>query len=409
MARRTSGGAGKDDAGKMERVAEGIYRRNGVYIVPIWNPGKGQAGGKDWHSLPSGSTLADARALKREKEAEKRNGRASRKQVTVGEWAGRFEAGEWVPGNWLVLRPRKAESTNLHNDAQVRHLARAFADRPLSSITEEDAAGYAVDHPGTLKEVHALFNDACKMKYIETNPFAGVRSLNSRGRKDIVVLTDSELDQLCAIARAVHHGAYGALYSAMVQTAAWTGLRPGELFRLALEPGDDVNFADVREGVIHVDWQMNSKTNRVERPKMESIREVVLLPEAEAALRSVREWEAGRPVFLTKRGKAFNQRTHYYYWDPVRAAFEAALPAGHHIRKRIAEKGQNGGLDFYELRHFFGTKLAHPPVGVEPARAQDIAKMMGHADKGQLAMQVYVHTEGKDALDRVGKAWKRAS
>jgi integrase len=387
----------------MERVAEGIYRRNGVYIVPIWNPAKGRAGGKDWHSLPAGSSLAQAKALKRRLETEKANGRRRRGQTTVDEWAGRYERGEWIPGKWLEVVPRKAQSTNIHNDGRVRAFAKEFAGRALDAVTEEEAAGFALEHPGAVKEIHAMYNDACRLRKAERNPFAGIKVPTREGRRNIVVLTDAELEQLCGIARAVH-GDYGPLFAAMIQTAAWTGLRPGELFLLALEPGDRLNFADLDRGVIDVQWQVGGKTRVVERPKKESQREVVLLPGAEDALRSVREWMRGMPVFLTKRGRPFTLRAHFYYWNPVRAAFVASLPPGHHLRTR-----EEGNFDFYELRHFFGTKLAHPPLGVTPASPYEIAAMMGHKDGGQLAMERYVHVRAQEAQKSIRDAWRRAS
>jgi integrase len=315
-----------------------------------------------------------------------------------------------VPGRWLQKVPRKAESTNMHNDSRVRAFARAFQGRALSSITEEEAADFALAHPGTFKEVHAMFNDACAMRLADRNPFAGIRVPSREGRRNIVVLTDAELEQLVALARAVHGpGGYGEVFAAMVQVAAWTGLRPGELFLLSLEPGDRLNFADLKAGVIHVDWQLGSKTGKVGLPKKESQRQVVLLPGAEDALRSFRSWEPGMPVFLTKRGKPFNQRTHFYYWDPVRAAFAASLPAGHHLRQRTTESGEPGNLDFYELRHFFGTKLAHPPAGIKPASPYEIAAMMGHKDGGQLAMERYIHVRAEEAQRSIRDAWRRAS
>jgi integrase len=404
--------AEKRSAGKMEPVAKnpGIYRRNGRYIVTVWNPDKGKAGGKEWQSLPDGATLAQAKALKRKMETEKANGRrrGTAKEATVAEWVGFFDGDAWVPGRWLELVPRKAESTNMHNDSRVRAFAREFAGRSLSSITEEEAAGFALQNPGSFKEVHAMMNDACAKRLIERNPFAGIKVRSREGRRNIVVLTDDELEQLCGIARAVHGPGYGPLFAAMIKMAAWTGLRPGELFLLSLEPGDQLNFADLDAGVVHVDWQLSSKTGKVGRPKKESQREVILLPGAEDALRSIKSWTTGLPVFLTKRGKPFNQRTHFYYWDPVRAAFVASLLPGHHLRQRQAEE-EGANLDFYELRHFFGTKLAHPPAGVPAASPYEIAAMMGHKDGGQLAMERYIHVGVKDAGDSIRRAWRRAS
>lgn len=412
--------AAKGDGPKMERVAEGIYRRNGVYIVPIWNPKKGSAGGKDWHTLGScacgrmheGSTLSDARALKRALEAEKQNGKHAAAGKTVDEWAGHYEvdAGErrWVKGQWLELVPRLAESTNLNHDERVRPFARDFAGRRLTSITEEEAAGWALEHPGSFKEVRAMMNDAARLKMIPANPFAGIQMARGDGRRNITVLTGAELETLCGLALAIH-GSYGEMYAAMIRTAAWTGLRPGELFLLSREPHDKMNHVDLRAGVVHVDWQTSQKTGKVTRPKNGTPREVVLLPAASDAVRSVKSWEAGKPLFVTKRGTPFTQVKNFYYWDPVRKAFVVSLPPGHHLRQREGPGGEVGNLDFYELRHFFGTKLAHPPAGVTPASPYEIAAMMGHVDGGQLAMERYVHVRSEDAQRSIRASWKNAS
>lgn len=417
---------------EMERVAEGIYRRNGKYIVPIWNPAKGRAGGKDWHTLgpdrcscgvvherKTQNALNDAKRLKLKLEDEKSSGRR-RGVKTVAEWVGYWESDGtkdvWTAGEWLRLVPRKSEGTNIHNDSRVRAFGREFVGRTLASITEEEAAGFALQNPGSFKEVHAMMNDACAKRLIERNPFAGIKVPAREGRRHIVTLTDAELEMLAGIARVVH-GSYGPLFASMIEVAAWTGMRPSELFLVSLWPDDQLNFADLEAGVVNVDWQLNGNTGKIERPKKESQRQIVLLPAAERALRAARKAsqdadiydESSRePLFLTKRGKRFNQRTHFYYWDGVRKAFEASLPQGHHIRQRMS-KNPDDGFDFYELRHFFGSTLAHPPAGVAPASPQDIAKMMGHKDGGELAMRIYIHTKEADARERIRSAWKKAS
>lgn len=323
--------------------------------------------------------------------------------MTVAQWAGSYDSDEWVAGQWLKLMPRDADSTNMHNDSRVRSFAREFAGRTLASMTEEDAKDFALRYPGSFKEVHAMMNDALAMGFIERNPFAG-KNPGARQDRDVFVLEDDDLERLVGIARAVH-GSYGPMFAAMIQTAAWTGLRPGELFLLSLERGDQLNLADLKNGVIHVEWQLGSKTNKVSRPKKESQRDVVLLPGAEEALRSIKEWTPGLPVFLTKRGKPFNQRTHFYYWDRVRAAFAASLRPGHQLRQRQQEQ-DGANLDFYELRHFFGWKLAHPPAGVVPAWPHQIAEMMGHGDGGRLASERYMPHDATSAVDSLHRAWR---
>jgi hypothetical protein len=405
--------------GKMRRVAEGVYMRNGVYIVPIWNPQKGHTGGKDWHTLGScacgtfhqGSTLPHAKALKRKLEDQKATsgGRRRRggKALTVAEWAGHYDGDAWVPGLWLQRFPRKAPSTNIHNDQQSRKFARTFEGRTMDSITEDEAQVFSIETPGSFKVIHSMFNDAMKVQLVGRNPFGGLKGPRSSGRKDIVVLTDPELEQLVGIAKAVY-GVYGPMFAAMIGAAAWTGVRPGELFLFALEPADKLNYVDLKAGIVHVDWQWNAKTRTITRPKYGSVREVALLPGAKQALESIDSWDSGQPVFRTKRGAWFTQRSHHYYWDPVRAAFVASLPAGHHLRQRTSETGGEN-LDFYELRHYFGTKLAHPPAGITPASQYEIAAMMGHKDNGKTALECYVHVQAQDARESISNAWQRVS
>jgi integrase len=407
-------------AGKYQRVPgrgyEGVYERNGTYSVAIWDPSKGTKGRKAWHTLGKcscgrehpGTTKQDAKALKALLEAEKRDRQNMAAEVTVDEWAGRDEDGRWVSGRWVAEHPRPAQSTNMHNNHEVRAFARQFAGRPLGSITEQEANAFALAHPGVVKVLHAMYNDAVAMKLVRHNPFVGLRPSRRKGRggAGTPFIKDDDLRDLCELAKLLG-GAHGAVFAAMIQTAAWTGVRPGELFLLSMEPGDRVNFADVDAEVLHVDWQLNARTGEISRPKNNSVRKVALLPGALDALRSVqRTQQPDRPLFLTKRGSGFTQRSLNYHWSPVRDAFTASRPPGHWLRKRLGPDGPggDGNLDFYELRHFFGSKLASR--GVTP---MDIAVMMGHKDGGDIAMRVYIHTDEEDARERIWAAFRRAS
>ena len=81
-----------------------------------------------------------------------------------------------------------------------------------------------------------MFNDAINDGlHPGPNPFANLRLEQSRGRKDLVALTDNELHELGNTALRVL-GEYGPTFRAMILFAGYVGLRPGELF--ALERGD---------------------------------------------------------------------------------------------------------------------------------------------------------------------------
>lgn len=87
-------------------------------------------------------------------------------------------------------------------------------------------------------------------------------------------------------------------------------------------------------------------------------------------------------MFSAPRGGRLSGTVMGHYWPPV------ARAAGH------------PEFTPHCLRHYYGTLLAN--MGVSP---YDIAKSMGHADGGQLAMSRYIHTTESDARANVAAAF----
>lgn len=393
---------GKRSGGAAVRVADGVYRRGEGYSVAVYDPASKK---KVWHGPRCGPecahdrivSLESAKSAKRQLEERKRR-MAGKSDETVRGWADR----------WLTVFPRKAASTNQHNAERVSGFVGAFEDRTLRSLREDEVWAWASGpNGGAVKEVRAMLNDAIKLRLLDENPLRHFQTPARRGRRDIRVLTTDELDLLVECAHESWPD-YGPRMAAMIEMAAWTGVRPGELFMFSVRPGARVNYVDLDAGSIDVGWQFNTRIGEVTRPKWGSQRRVVLLPRAAAAARSLIAAEAHEPdgmLFKTERGRPYTGRTHHYYFDPVRRAFAAKLPADHWLRIRIAEQGARGSLDFYELRHFFGTALAQPPKGVRPATPYEIAQQLGHKDGGALAMQVYIHAEEQRVVSELGAAW----
>ncbi|WCB94444.1 integrase [Baekduia alba] len=406
----------KKGSGAMKRVAEGIYKRGDAYLVPIYHadlngPGKG---GKRWHSLTNCGPecehdqivdLGTAKSAKRQLEEIKRRARGRGVAKTVGQWAG-SEPGE-MP-EWLTLFPRKTEGTMLHNAAQVRGFARKFAGTPLKSLAKDEVWEWCAMHPSTVKEIRACLNDAIKFGLLEENPLEHYKLGDRRGRQDIETLTVQELDELLLPTAREEWGDYGARVEAMIEVAAWTGLRPGELFMLSTQPGSDlnggrVNYVDLKAGFIDVQWQWNQRTGKVAWPKWDSMRQVVLLPRARAAIERLPESADGF-LFTTPKEARFTQRMLHYYWDPVRRGLLRKLPESHWLPQRVGEKGPRGHLDFYELRHYFGTALAQPPVGIPAASPYEIMDQMGHKDLA-VTLRVYVHVKNRDVVNNLAASW----
>lgn len=390
----------RSGSAKQVRVAEGIYRRGLGYAVAVYDPVTKK---KRWHGPQCGAgcrhdriaDLGSARKAKRQLEEAKRV-RAGRVDETVAGWAGR----------WLDLFPRRSPSTMRHNEERVRSFVREFGDRPLRGLREDEVWAWAKTAPSCVKEVRAMLNDAIKLRLLDENPLAHFSTPERRGRRDIQILSLDELDVLLECARVSWPGFADEL-AAMIEAAAWTGLRPGELFMCATsacEAWPRVNVVNFAAGRIDMDWQYNAKAGEVTRPKWDSMRRVVLLPRARAAFESVATGEPG-PMFRTQRGKPYTGRTHHYYWDPIRRLFATKLPGSHWLNVRTREQGAKGSLDFYELRHFFGTALAQPPAGIRPASPYEIAQQMGHKDGGALAMRVYIHADADRVVADLGEAW----
>lgn len=293
--------------------------------------------------------------------------------VTVREWAE-----TWTTDPAYV---RPAESTRRWYAERMKRLVAELGSKPLTEVTRADARAFCAKFPNCRKPANALFSDAVRdgVGGLTQSPFEGLKMPKQPGRSGdrIEVLTGQQVDRLVDLSAEIH-GDYGLnVFGPMVRFAANTGLRPGELYAL--------EWPDVlwRERVVWVRRQYRSGTGElVEYTKNRRERRIALLPGARDALLRVPPLkEQGGPVFYTARGHTFALHNLSYYWRPVREAFGRP------------------DMDFYELRHYFGTMLAR--AGVSP---YDIAAQLGHRDGGRLAMLTYVHTPQEESNDRVQRA-----
>lgn len=406
--------AKRDPKNVTVQVSEGVYRRNGRYFVRVADPITGKRPQQYPPEFDLPNTADGARQLKRLLE--------DRKARTRG---GAGEAVEEFAARWMRdYGGERGESTRIHNAERVQAFARDFRGRRMGEVTHREARAWTVggavpdeiakvaagwsgskvradgtvevaSHRGNHAAVRAMYNDALRDRLVAENPFANLRVAQSRGRKGIFVLTEEELGRLVGFAHKVH-GPYGQMFGALIAVAAWTGVRPGELF--ALRWGD----VDFDRGELRVREQFNSKTGRYGPTKNSFPRTVVLTPGAGEALRGLPRHVADDLVFHTKQGKPYTGRTHHYAWNPVRKAFVASLPETHHLRQRLAASADDD-FDFYELRHFCATYLLE--LGLAPA---DVALQLGHRDGGALVMSTYGHPSEDAARERIRQAFAKA-
>jgi integrase len=199
-----------------------------------------------------------------------------------------------------------------------------------------------------------MFSDAVRDGLIDINPFAQLRLPGSRGRKDLVALSEKELIALAdvALSEEMELGEYGPEYRAMILFSGYVGLRPGELFALRR---DDVSgrLCLIERGL--------SSTGEIGPTKNGRSRTVVVPPAAQDALLDVSAHPSGL-LFSSPMDAMWRQATHHRYWSLLR---------------RFAKRP---GFDFYGLRHTAATLLARPgrhtvgrsdtarPHGRRPAR-----------------------------------------
>jgi integrase len=296
---------------------------------------------------------------------------------------------------WLEDFPRPAASTNSYNQERVSAFVKTYGKKRLSEVTRGDAERFARKHPGRITAVKAMFSDAVhdQADGITTNPFQHVKKPKSEGRKQITPLTREEVDKLAQIAEQTL-GDYGRdVYAPLIITAAWTGLRPGELYAL--------EWRDLDGELLHVRRQWRDRSRElVEHTKNYERRTIPLAQQVLEALERVPRIEGQPFIFFTPtvtKDKSEGRLAGWssgYYWRQVRREFVKQLPKDHWLRERKTP------LAFYELRHYTASWLMEQ----DGVRLYDVARFLGHRDEGELAKLVYVHRREEDARERVRRA-----
>lgn len=199
-------------------------------------------------------------------------------------------------------RTRKASSYSTQQ-ARLHRFAADFAGRRLD-VSRAEAREWANRVPaGIVPAVIALYNFAIDEDDLplERNPFRKL-ARRSNGRANEAPPTAEQFKRL-GDAALLAHGEYGPTMRALIRFAAFSLMRPGELY--ALEWGDlEGNRIHCRRRVYrgHVD---TPKTG----PKI-----IALTPPAREALADL---PRGRYVFPSKTGKRLSQPLLSLYWRTV--------------------------------------------------------------------------------------------
>jgi integrase len=285
--------------------------------------------------------------------------------MTGREWVDRYLA--------RYERSNKPSSTDTAR-AALRRFTADFGDRPLRSITRVEAMQWAETKPaGVVWVVVTYMNAAVDAELIERNPFRGC-GRRVRGRADQAPPTEQEFDRLLGACAAL--GDYAPRMRALLVFAAYTGMRPGELFAL--------EWSDIDFDAMRIDVRRRLYRGRLDLPKSNKVRRIALTPPARDALLGLASRQVGGLVFVNKTGGRLAQPTLTAYWQNVQA--RAGLR-----------------FDFYMATKHRCVHYMHAKLGLAP---RVIAAQMGWQLAGVLKLlETYGHGD-IGALDEVDRAFE---
>jgi integrase len=264
-------------------------------------------------------------------------------------------------------RERKPSTIKDYRSVLNSHLLPAFGSMKLEEVTpavierwRRTLAGLSSRSKNKLLVLlHGIFRRAQHVYGLSVNPVARIEKHPQRASGDIQVFSP---DEVWALVRA----AASRQDSAIFLTAAFTGLRLGELLALRWR---DVDFAG---SAIRV--RASYASGHLTTPKSGKVRAVPMAPDVAAALAQLSQRE---------------------YWlgddDLVFAGLTGGYLDGSALSRRYKAALQRAGLRrlrFHDLRHTFGTRM------IAKADIRRVQEWMGHADI-QTTMR-YLHYVPRD-------------
>ena len=330
-----------------------IFKKGNRWVVQVYEANTGRM-----RQVGTYDTRREAKAAE-----------ADAAKITGRETVGTFQA------RWTEDFPRPKASTNKHNEERTRRFAKEYGKRGMHTITRSETQVWANRHPSEIHSLRAMFSDALDVGLIKDNPFSRLRVPRSQGRQNLEGdwLDEADIGRLEDCARRVH-GPYGEMFAALIRFAAYTGMRPGELFALRFEDLDG-RFINIRRAA-------DSKTRTVGLPKNGEPRRIVYPQIAREAVDSMPLFHGQTLVFVAPRGGQLWSPRLSELWRPVRNLF--GRPE----------------MSFYETRHFCATYLLNK--GVPP---WDVALQLGHRDNGKLVLSTYGHPSVKQGQRRLLQAF----
>jgi len=287
-------------------------------------------------------------------------------------------AAEWLR---YVERERACKPSTVEDYRQmVRMLNRSFERHPIESITRQDLerwkAAVASERGMSnrtlqkyLVALNGIFKRAMKIWNLPRNPAAEVERprLTRRGKIDVF-----STEEVMALVRAADSEQDAAIYL----TAAFTGLRQGELLALRWRDVDfELELIRVRANFTH---------GGEGSPKSGQERAVPMMREVAGTLATLSQ----RERFTTPDDLVFSSQL---------GGHISPKHLGARYRRALDQAGLRR-LRFHDLRHTFGTHA------IRAADPREVMEWMGHADLK--TTQVYLAYRPKaDAARRLSAAF----
>lgn len=271
--------------------------------------------------------------------------------VAVDEWAERF--------------PREAASTTANNTSQAKHFAEMFPNRELGSVTAAEFERFAQVHPGAARYARTLLNDYRDAGVLEENVSDGVR-IPRLPKKKVVVPTAEEVAKLIGAAGHLKRFASSGtsvrlgLMGPMIEIAAYTGLREGELRALSVA---DIRARGDHNDVVEAEVEYSiDRREQLKSPKTRSSQDTfTFLGKAARTMRALTD--APHPL----HGRAWGAHTK----TPVRDG--RYFPFSRAERQAAWDKirYQAGvGVTWHSLRHFCATWLLDNDAAIDDVALQ---------------------------------------
>lgn len=263
---------------------------------------------------------------------------------------------EQAAREWLRFvaeeRACKPSTVRSYRSSVEGQLIPAFGQWRLEDITARDLERWRATlttSPRTknklLTELYGIFKRAQKVYGLPRNPAAEVDKLRERRQIDLEVLSPDEIHALCRAAATDQD-------AALFLTAAFTGLRRGELIALRWR---DVDFTASRIRVVR-----SLSAGELSTPKNDKTRSVPMAREVATVLARL------------------GQRGHHTADDDLAfpGTFGGFLDADALSRRygKALERAGLRRLRFHDLRHTFGTAM------IAKADIVRVQEWMGHAD-----------------------------